>query len=239
MFGRAWRWFTETVRWLVAHPGSLVVVSAAMLVGGVAGAPVGDDMFTYMWKDARFCDDCHVHDYANQNWAKSVHGKLTTCHDCHRVPIRHYPKNLFVTLFERPETPEDIPRPEVQIVICEQCHLKSGSEEVLTGPMPAAIRSQVVRIDESTLHRKHLEAKERTPPAYEGGEHGSVPPSAMPDADGIVCLDCHGSQDLQVHRFTAVSESCEVCHGGIRPADERGRALSCLDCHARGFEGGT
>jgi hypothetical protein len=40
-----------------------------------------------------------------------------------------------------------------------------------------------------------------------------------------------------VHRFTATSEDCETCHKNIRPSDENGRSLSCLDCHARGFLG--
>ncbi len=233
--------------WLFAHPASLGVVVGALLCGSLAGLPAGDEMFTYMWADPRFCDDCHVHDYANKAWARSVHGQLTTCHDCHRVPIRHYPKNLVLALFDRPQTPEDIPRPEVKMVICEQCHLKSGAEEPLTGPMPDNLRGLVVRVDDSPLHKLHLGAKGRTPSLYEGGkpetEHPAPAEAAgSPEevAEGkIECLDCHGGLHLEVHRFTATSEACVACHEGIRPADESGRGLSCLDCHARGFLGGS
>lgn len=230
MFGAAIGWVRGTGVWLWGHPSSLGVVGAALVAGSLAGVPVKDKLYDYMWRDPRFCDDCHVHDYANQAWARSVHGQLTTCHDCHRVPIRHYPKNLVVTLFHTPEKPEDIPRPEVTEAICEQCHADDGGDEPLTGPMSAELRAQVVHVDDSPLHDVHLESKTRTPSAYAGGGAG-------PAEGHIECLDCHGGQDLRVHGFPAVSEACEECHEGIRPHDEAGGVLSCLDCHGRGFVG--
>lgn len=230
MIGAAWAWVRATGRWLLANPVSLGVVGAALALGSLAGVPVKDKLYDYMWRDPRFCDDCHVHDYANQAWAKSVHGQLTTCHDCHRVPIRHYPKNLVVTLFATPQVPEDIPKPHVTEAICEQCHSDHGGDEPLTGPMPAELRAQVVHVDQSPLHKLHLESKRRTPSSYEGGGAG-------PTEGHIECLDCHGGENLMVHRFPAVSEMCEACHEGIRPKDEHGGELSCLDCHARGFVG--
>lgn len=235
--------------WLFAHPASLGVVIGALLSGSLAGLPAGDTMFRYMWADPRFCDDCHVHDYANQAWERSVHGQLTTCHDCHRVPIRHYPKNLVLALFDRPAGPDDIPRPEVTMVICEQCHSVSGAEEPLTGPMPEELRVQVVRVDDSPLHKLHLNAKSRVPSLYQGGKPDEVHTAATGEgeaeahgeaaSDKIECLDCHGGLHLKVHRFTATPDACESCHKGITPSDESGRSLSCLDCHARGFLGNT
>ena len=235
--------------WLFAHPASLGTVAGALVFGSLAGLPAGEKMYDYMWADPRFCDDCHVHDYANEAWANGVHGRLTTCHDCHRVPIRHYPKNLYLAVFDRPQTPEDIPRPEVGVVICEQCHLESGAVEPLTGPMPDDLRRLLVRVDDSPLHTLHLESKTREPTVYQGGKpassHGAGPQGVESPAGagaehgegeaGIVCLDCHGGLHLDVHRFTATSTACETCHEGIRPADESGRPLSCLDCHATGF----
>lgn len=238
------QWVRSTITFLFANPASLAVVTLALIVGSAAGAPVSDKAYDYMWRDAQFCDDCHVHDYANQAWAKSVHGKLTTCHDCHRVPIRHYPKNLYVAVFRRPQVPEDIPKPEVGVVICEQCHSSKGAEEPLTGPMPESIRTQVVHIDDSPLHRLHLDAKTRTPNRYQGGKDEA--PSAEPAHGGhgaivgegpITCLSCHGGENATAHQFPATTEVCEKCHEGIRPADESGDGLSCLDCHARGFRG--
>ncbi|MES2639466.1 MAG: hypothetical protein V4850_08270 [Myxococcota bacterium] len=211
----AFVWLRSTRAWLVLHPVSLAVVVFALVGGGASGVPAGAAMHTYMWKDARFCDDCHVHDYANEAWERSAHARLTTCHDCHRVPIRHYPNNLYLALFDRPQVPEDIPQPDVGVVICEQCHSETGDDEPLTGPLPEKLRPWVVKVDQSPLHRLHLDATSRV----------------------IECLDCHGGRHLEVHRFTATSEGCETCHAGIRPEDESGRTLSCLDCHAQGFLG--
>jgi hypothetical protein len=237
-------WIRSTFVWLLANPASLGVVTVALICGSVAGAPVSDKAYDYMWRDAQFCDDCHVHDYANQAWAKSVHGKLTTCHDCHRVPIRHYPKNLYVTVFQRPEVPEDIPKPEVGVVICEQCHSSKGAEEPLTGPMPEEIRSKVVHIDKSPLHRLHLDAESARPSNYQGGEDATEPeaPHAAghekPAGEGpIACLSCHGGENLTAHQFPAKSAVCEECHKGIQPHDESGGGLDCLDCHGPGFRG--
>lgn len=233
-------WIRATLAWLRANPASLLVVLAGFLGGSVSGKPVADSLYGYMWSDARFCDDCHVHDWANERWAASVHGTLTTCHDCHRVPIRHYPMNLLVTLVDTPETPEDIPKAEVKMVICEQCHSESGAEEAVTGPMPDEVRDQVVRIDHSPLHRIHLDAKTRLPTLYGGGrpDEEAEPAEALEGEEGkIICLDCHGGEDLHVHRFVATSDDCQECHHDIMPTDEAGAELSCLDCHGRGFVG--
>lgn len=233
-------WLRATLAWLIANPASLLVVLAGFLGGSVSGKPVADALYGYMWSDAQFCDDCHVHDWANERWAASVHGTLTTCHDCHRVPIRHYPMNLAVTILDTPETPEDIPKAEVKMVICEQCHSQVGAEEELTGPMPPAVREQVVRIDHSPLHRTHLDAEFRKPGAYKGGKPGvdGEHTEALEGEEGkITCLDCHGGEDLNVHRFVATSADCEECHHDIAPKDEAGNELSCLDCHGRGFVG--
>jgi hypothetical protein len=245
----AFAWLRSTKAWLVLHPVSLAVVVFALVGGGATGVPAGAAMHTYMWKDARFCDDCHVHDYANEAWARSAHARLTTCHDCHRVPIRHYPNNLYLALFDRPQVPEDIPQPDVGVVICEQCHSETADDEPLTGPLPDKLRPWVVKVDQSPLHRLHLDATTRVPSVYSGGEHGAAVATAPVEttagaatgdavaADTIECLDCHGGRHLEVHRFTATSEGCETCHAGIRPEDESGRTLSCLDCHAQGFLG--
>lgn len=227
---RLWAWLRALLGWTLHTPAALGLSVVGLVLGGVAGKPVGDATYTYMWRDARFCDDCHVHDYANDNFAKSVHARLTTCHDCHRVPIRHYPKNLWVTVTDTPETPEDIPKAEVGVIICEQCHSAVGAEEPLTGPMPEEIRAHVVRIDDSPLHQRHLSAEDRDPGRYRGGKGDEA-------AGEIECLDCHGGEDQQVHRFGVDDSPCTECHQDLAPKDEVGNPLSCLDCHARGFLG--
>lgn len=232
--GRLFGWFRSTGAFLVARPMALLVVVGAALGGALAGVPTGSEVFDYMWRNPQFCGDCHVHDYANEAWARSVHAHLTTCHDCHRVPIRHYPHNLVLAVFDRPQTPEDIRSADVGAVLCEQCHSRTGAAEHLTGPMPDELRIAVPKIDDSPLHRVHLDAPDRLPSRYHGG--------AAPEGDAaptpIVCLDCHGGSDLEVHTFTADTQDCVGCHEGILPTDERGADLSCLDCHARGFVAG-
>lgn len=231
MFGRAFRWLRAIPPWLIANPISLAVVVTSLLGGSAAGVPAADGMYTYLWKDPRFCNDCHIHDYANEAFDRSVHSTLTTCHDCHRVPIRHYPWNLYLTIFNRPENAEEVTNPHLTVSICEQCHSSTGGDEPLTGPMSAEIRAQVVHIDKSEMHRRHLDAKERTPTVYQGGE--------TPQGEGaIVCTDCHGGENLNVHQFPATAERCEVCHATMHPEDEQGAGLSCLDCHGPGFLGG-
>jgi hypothetical protein len=219
----------SNLAWLLANPASAAVVGVSLLGGSLAGVPVANQAYTYMWRDPDFCADCHVHDYANEAWAHSVHSRLTTCHDCHEVPIHHYPINLYRMVFDRPRTPEDIPPADVGIVLCEQCHT-GGQDKPLTGPLTTELRAQVVHIDDSPLHRVHLDAKNRRPSTYQGG-HPDEP------AGRIECLDCHGGADRQVHRFTSTSEECEACHQDLRPADESGRSMNCIDCHARGFVG--
>jgi hypothetical protein len=225
-------WVCGTLAFLRGQPAALLLVAAAGAAGAASGVPTGGVVFDYLWRDPQFCGTCHVHDYANEAWARSPHAALTTCHDCHRVPIRHYPHNLWLAVFDRPQTPEDVRSADVATVLCEQCHAEGGEHEALSGPMPDELRVAVPKVDGSPLHRLHLDAPDRRPPRYHGGD------PADPVAPGpIVCLDCHGGQDLEVHTFTATARDCAACHRGLDPTDERGAALSCLDCHAAGFVG--
>jgi nitrate/TMAO reductase-like tetraheme cytochrome c subunit len=194
---------------LRAQPWLLGVILLGLLAGGFAGAPVGQAGFEYTWKDANFCDNCHVHDYANEAWFASIHADLTTCHDCHRVPMRHYPKNLYLMAFDRPQTHDDIHTPDVHSVICEQCHNSENTEE-LTGPMPESVRRQLPKVDTSPLHAAHLSAEEE-----------------------ISCLDCHGSlEDGRPHTFASANEHCLDCH---EDQSTHNGDLLCRDCHFSGF----
>lgn len=220
----------DALAYLRASPARLALVGAAFAGGALAGLPAGEAVYDYEWRDADFCDDCHVHDYANQAWAESVHGQLTTCHDCHRVPISHYPRNLWMMLADRPQGPEDIHRPHVVTVVCEQCHTTQEGIE-LTGPMPDAVLAHVVKVEDSPLHQKHLRAETRDPEAAEGaGEKGS-----------ITCMDCHGSDENRAHSFPATSANCVACHeheAHAQPAEgEQAPSVECRDCHFGGFVG--
>jgi len=221
----------ESLAWLRAHPVSALVVLAAFVAGSISGAPAGEQLFRYTWTDADFCDDCHVHDYANEAWARSVHAGLTTCHDCHRVPIRHYPKNLWTTVFDPPEGEEDIHPPDVANVVCEQCHAEAGLDEVLTGPMRQDVRRRIVKIDDSPGHRRHLDSETRHPGAYRGGDE----PDSRSE-EPITCMDCHGAESNRAHRFESSSKNCVECHEDQEMM--AGKPLNCRECHFEEFLGG-
>lgn len=234
---------------LKAHPAHMVAVVGALAAGSLAGLPVADEAYTYLWADYRFCDDCHVHDYANQAYERSVHFGMTTCHDCHLVPIRHYPRNLYVTVFDPPQSADDIHRPDVQNVICTRCHSAQTDDEPLTGPMPEEVRRTVVKIDDSPMHRLHLQSKTRDPGVYRGGgkphgqgeehttEHAIHGVVADWDAGQITCMDCHGAESNRAHTFDANTANCVACHEGVAPEGTPIAALECRECHFSGFAG--
>jgi hypothetical protein len=239
-------WWRESATFLRAHPGALFGVVSAGLLGGGLGVPVGDSTYRYMWADDRFCNDCHVHDYANEAFERSIHHGMTTCHDCHLVPIRHYPRNLVVTLFDPPQGPEDIHAPEVETVICVRCHSAQASEETITGPMPPDVRAQVVKIDASPGHRRHLSAKRRDPlsdaPYTPEAENWVESHGTHPDwyAGTIQCVDCHGAENNRAHRFEASAENCIRCHETELPhlspsGSDAHAALDCRSCHFAEF----
>ena len=227
-------WVRGSAAHLRERPARLVFVVCALLAGGLAGIPTGEGVYRYTWTDSRFCDDCHVHDYANEAWEKSVHAGLTTCHDCHRVPISHYPRNLWLAAFDRPQGREDIHRPHVETVICSQCHLREGLSEKLTGPMPQAVRRRVVKIDDSELHRVHLDAENRSPGAYRGAGDDVA---ADTEPASIDCVDCHGSAEDQAHQFTATARGCVECHEHQAVEGLGAALIDCRECHFDGFLG--
>lgn len=248
MLGSLWRRVRSTASWLASEPWRLVVVVAGLLVGAGAGVPTGNRTYDYMWNDARFCDDCHVHDYANEAWARSAHAQLTTCHDCHRVPISHYPRNLWVTITDPPQTRDDIHAPHIPIVVCAQCHLEEEHGHPLTGPMPEETREHVVKVDQSVLHQAHLEAKSRTPSNYQGGNAEPKPPDTHAEGAGghggattdtIDCMDCHGTPEMAAHQFEPSPDTCTACHSDLNPAEHGPGNLPCLQCHIAGFLAAT
>ena len=232
MFRRVRGWIRDSRAHLKEKPARALVVAGALLAGGLVGMPTGEGLYQYTWADSRFCDDCHVHDYANRAWERSVHAGLTTCHDCHRVPISHYPRNLWLAAFDRPQSQEDIHRPEVETVICAQCHLAEGADEPLTGPMSQELREQVVQVDESPLHKLHMEADGRDPGAYRGAGDETEGLGAP-----IPCVDCHGSAEDQAHEFTATARGCIECHENQRVEGLAAELIDCRECHFDGFLG--
>lgn len=250
-----WGWVKGSGRFLVERPVRLGVFISVVLVGFAAGYPFADAGFDYMWKDPNMCDDCHVHDYANAAYFRSVHAGVTTCHDCHKVPFMHYPAEAWMMVADRPKTAEDIGPTRVPSVLCGACHLK-GSTEELTGPMTASLRKEIVKVDDSPMHKLHFQAKSRDPGTYLGAKHAAGESEAdareaatehASESEGeakgeeemvIGCLDCHGSGgNFEAHRFTADRKNCLECHGGVAVAVGRLKELRCQECHFSGFVG--
>jgi ribosomal protein L40E len=206
----------DTWGFLRARPAHLAAVLAAGAGGALSGVPVANDAFTYLWADDRFCNDCHVHDYANDAYARSAHAGLTTCHDCHTVPLRHYPRNLWVTVADPPQGPEDIPVPHVEDRICRSCHAADGAAAHITGPMPDELRATVRKIDGSPLHDVHLDV-------------------VFEDGTSPTCMTCHGGEGQREHAFRAAQVTCEGCHEVQQQGAHAMGALACRECHFGGF----
>lgn len=227
-------WVSDTGTFLSARPVSAAAVAVALAAGLVAGTVPAEGAFDYTWRDAEFCDDCHVHDYANEAFFRSPHAGLTTCHDCHRVPIAHYPRNVVLTPLSTGE--ELAHAPHVESVICSACHLEDHEGE-LTGPMTEALRDRLVKVDDSPLHQVHLTAESRSP----GTGRGEPSAEAADDDHGpthtIECMDCHGSESNRAHKFEATRANCIACHEEIGESAGRLAELQCQECHFEGFVG--
>jgi len=239
------RWLVESGHHLMSHPLHLAGVGLALVLGAVAGIPAGEGGYHYVWRDPHFCNDCHVHDYADESYFRSVHAGLTTCHDCHRVPIMHYPRNLVLTPGMYGQDEELEHAPHVEEVICSACHTRDGHGE-LTGPMTADVLTRVVKVDASPLHRVHLDATSSDPGAGRGGgeahpsgethhgaetgeAHGEDPGGQDHGSDGA-----HGGdEDHGAHGGDEGPITCMDCHGGPSNRAHRFPANreSCLQCH--------
>jgi hypothetical protein len=229
------------IRWSAALAAfSLPTLSVGTLVGVYGGHYVAERV----WTDAKFCISCHVHDYANFGWEKSIHGDKTTCHDCHHQPMRAYFKEMYVMITKRPQFPEDLHHtPFIKQDLCAACHVSNAADRSsITGPMKFEDVSRIPKVDKSELHRVHLEAftdltllnsHELTE-----GERRAEPISKFPVTRGekrsVTCADCHGGPANRAHNFSAVDASCVRCHS--EPHQTRvGEVFGCRDCHFKGF----
>ncbi len=239
MRARLRAWLAETRAYLTERPVRLAVVTVALVLGVGVGVPAADNAYEYTWRAPEFCGDCHVHDYADEAYFRSVHAGVTTCHDCHVVPLSHYPRNLWMMVTDRPQVADDIHTPHVASVLCEACH--TDSDFHLTGPMTEELRARVVKIDESPLHRIHLDSPVRAPTAFLGGaDADDTPREGFLEERVITCMDCHGSPgNEEAHRFTASRDNCLTCHEGIDLHGGRLDDLLCQECHFQGFVGAS
>ena len=119
----------------------------------------------------------------------------------------------------------------------------------IDGPTDELLAS-VVSVDDSPMHRVHMEATSRDPGNYRGGgEHEQAPDEERhhsPEeiqADpkhsegAILCMDCHGSSNNRAHQFRPSRQNCLQCHGGMAHAGGRLDDLVCQECHFDRFVG--
>lgn len=214
-----------------------------ILIGAFLGALPGYKTYEYVWKDAGFCINCHVHDYASYSWQESSHGKMTTCHDCHHQPLRSYVKEAVVQVLKSPKFPEDLHHtPYVPNDLCQTCHVSTVHDHsTLTGPLAKENLKDLPKVDKMYLHNIHLNSKtnlsllkSHTLSEEERMAQFIEPKVIQGDERMITCSDCHGGPTNRAHNFTAVDVSCVRCHGNIHDS-KIGKEYGCRNCHFQEF----
>lgn len=224
----------------------LLMLLPSIAIGALIGAYPGYKLYEYVWKDADFCTTCHVHDYATVGWKNSVHGELTTCHDCHHQPLRQYVYEFYVLLKDNPKFPKDLHHtPYVPKDLCQACHQSQPKDtSTVTGPMSNQDIKKIPKVDKMYLHRVHLQKKTRAPlpssldvkDEKDFGKFkatGSNPHAELPERS-ITCMDCHGGPPNRAHNFTAADRSCTQCHGNVHN-QKMAQEVGCRSCHFQQF----
>lgn len=223
-----------------------LMLMPSIVIGALIGAYPGYKTYEYVWKNADFCTSCHVHDYATVGWKNSVHGQLTTCHDCHHQPLHQYAYELYVLIKDRPKFPKDLHHtPYVPKDLCQACHNTHPEDtSTVTGPLSQENIKRIPKIDQMYLHKVHLSKKVRMPlpstlhvgDESEFGRFIKNPPEAnahLPER-AITCVDCHGGPPNRAHHFSAADRSCAQCHGGVHN-QKMVQETGCRSCHFQQF----
>lgn len=228
-------------KWLAAF---VVFTTPTFTVGTFVGVYGGYHVSEVVWNDAKFCTSCHVHDYANYGWERSIHGSKTTCHDCHHQPLRAYVKEMYVMLTKRPTFPQDLHHtPYIKKDLCAACHVSNAADRSsITGPMKFEDISKIPKVDLSEMHRIHLGAKTDltllNSHETSEAERRAEPITELPVSKGeerlVTCADCHGGPANRGHNFSAVDASCVRCHDGPHKTPV-GEVFGCRNCHFQGF----
>lgn len=138
----------------------ILILGPSITLGMIVGLWPGYRTYEYVWKDDRFCLSCHVHDYATVSWKNSVHGKLTTCHDCHHQPLHQYFYEAYVMVTKRPKFPKDLHHtPYVPRDLCVACHVNHADQSTVTGPLSPKMVEKLPKVDHLWLHQVHLSKK--------------------------------------------------------------------------------
>lgn len=223
-----------------AHRVAAALGLAAFLVAALPGGYFGYEAYRFAWTDPRFCFTCHIHDYANIEWKKSVHGDTTTCHDCHHIPLLHYTYIGAKALLDAPEYPNDLKHPpSIPDDLCIKCHVRSViKRENWTLPLQFDKLKKIPAIDFTAGHRWHT-ASETTKPepavlldktAKEAVQEGFQPRHILN------CWRCHGAEHNRAHQYKATNYNCRSCHADSHLAEQlKFVGADCLLCHINAF----
>jgi hypothetical protein len=226
-------------------PSLVPLLLPSLLLGMAIGLYPGYQAYKYIWKDAGFCLTCHQHDYAQISWQESVHGEITTCHDCHHQPLRQYVEEMFVLATQDSKHIKHIPN--IQNELCEACHISNPhSRSSLSGPLEDEDLEGMPMIDKTQLHALHLSEKTTVPLPKEFAVHKN---RSLQQSYGrlnkqksdqkkdeeerlITCVDCHGGIPNRAHNFSATDASCANCHEKTaHKPSELQESFGCRICH--------
>ncbi|MEO8200544.1 MAG: hypothetical protein ABI679_08505 [Gemmatimonadota bacterium] len=182
--------------WLTTRSGAVKLAmlgGVAILAVGVAG--LGYRANTFVEKDNRFCNGCHIFVATGQARIESDTGHYTlvnrlegkhdtlSCHSCHELkPLKEAVKMVWWMSGVRDDRIP--PHAKVPRRVCEGCHVQGDAKEMWQ------------KIATTAGHRTHLESDSTA-------------------LDSIQCITCHAQE---VHRFVPVNTTCtqKGCHENTR-----------------------
>lgn len=241
---------TRIFKWALPF---ITFMAPSLIAGALIGIYPGYKAYEYTWVESGFCTRCHIHDYANISWKKSVHGAVTTCHDCHHQPLIQYLEEAVALVTKKPSFPVDLKHvPHVDKHLCETCHWdfgKSGKPDV-AGPLKAHDLKDIPKVSNTRLHKLHLSKQVKLPfPSKQhldtqptdnlvntsmiGYESKEVGKKEWASRD-ITCVDCHGGIANRAHNFSATDIACVRCHNAMHKdfAPSKVQAtFGCRNCH--------
>ena len=218
----------------------LVAGCLLFLVAAVPGGFLGYKGYHFAWTDPRFCFLCHIHDYAVVTWKKSVHGDVTTCHDCHHMALFHYTYIGAQAFLNPPNYPEDLEHPpSIPDDLCAKCHLRgTARRENWTLPFQFDKLKKIPTIDVTAGHRWHLAAQtvKPTPEALKDRSAKVNVEEGFQIRGVINCWRCHGSEFNRAHQYRATDVNCRSCHAESHLSKQlKFVSTDCLLCHINAF----
>lgn len=206
LFDRLISWYSEGL----SRKARIIIFTGFFMftiASGFAGYKIND----YFENDPNACMMCHVHDDANNAWAKSVH-RSVNCHECHHSTKKDQVVQMyrFAVLGQKKVEPRH-GKIIVPSKLCMECHW-DRNEKHPEAPL----------VNKSQYHAKHvfIEKIECTKC------HGYVIHNFLPEER--FCFRCH--ENKEVHGTGMEKLACLNCHTDRTSNLKPGRK-KCLYCH--------